>query len=209
MSTLSQTGCDDAALFSFPPDGSRATFLYARMIERLAQSVDEIINGCSSHFEFEESIVRLPQRFHALTRVAPEVYCIYFDLLRAVRRDDLDACSRLLSEMDTHLNAPLASFYRRWGALPESTARRYITYVNVDPTTKVSFEALSSSKFNRVRRLADDAFGVLRALLLKSQQRFARCSPKSFSFRAGLNRCALMEQPRSFAGVHYFLTRTR
>ena len=152
---------DDAALVAFPPDGSRAAFLHLRMIERLAQSVEEIVQGCSSHLVFEESVARLPQRIRASSRVAPELYCIYFDLLQAVRRDDLDACARLLSEMDTRIDAPLPSFYSRWGALPESTSRRYLTYVNVDPTTKVNFNALSSSEFNKVRRLADDAFRVL------------------------------------------------
>ena len=152
---------DDAALVAFPPDGSRAAFLYARMIERLAQSVEEIVQGCSSHLEFEESIARLPQRIRASSRVAPELYCIYFDLLQAVRRDDLDASARLLGEMDTRIDAPLPSFYSRWGALPESTARRYLTYVNVDPTTRVNFKALSSSEFDNARRLADDAFRVL------------------------------------------------
>ena len=126
---------DDAALVAFPPDGSRAAFLHARMIEHLAQSVQEIIHGCSPNLEFEQSIARLPQRIRASTCVAPELYCIYFDLLRAVRRDDLDASVQLLGEMDARLDAPLPSFYSRWGALPEPTARRYYTYVNVDPTT--------------------------------------------------------------------------
>ena len=89
------------------------------MIERLAQSVEEIVQGCSSHLKFEESIARLPQRIRASSRVAPELYCIYFDLLQAVRRDDLDASARLLGEMDTRMDAPLPSFYSRWGALPE------------------------------------------------------------------------------------------
>ena len=151
---------DDAALVAFPPDGSRAAFLYARMIERLAQSVEEIVQGCSSHLKFEESIARLSQRIRASSRVAPELYCIYFDLLQAVRRDDLDASARLLGEMDTRMDAPLPSFYSRWGALPKSTARRYLTYVNVDPTTQVNFKALSFSEFDEVRRIADDAFEV-------------------------------------------------
>jgi len=76
---------DDAALVAFPPDGSRAEFLYARMIERLARSVEEIIQGCSSHLEFEKGVARLSQRLRASSRVAPELYCIYFDLLKAVR----------------------------------------------------------------------------------------------------------------------------
>jgi hypothetical protein len=152
---------DDAALVAFPPDGSRAALLYARMIERLAQSVEEIVQGCSSHLEFEESIGRLSQRIRASSRVAPELYCIYFDLLQAVRRDDLDTCARLLSEMDTRINGPLPSFYSQWGALPESTARRYLNYVNVDPTTQINFQALPSSKFDDARRLADGAFEVL------------------------------------------------
>jgi hypothetical protein len=152
---------DESALAAFPPDGRRAAFLYARMIERLAQSVEEIVQGSSSHIEFEERVARLPQRIRASSRVAPEVYCIYFDLLQAVRRDDLDTSARLLGEMDTRMDAPLPSFYSRWGALPESTTRRYLTYVNADPTTKVKFNTLSSSEFDQVRHLADDAFGVL------------------------------------------------
>jgi HEXXH motif-containing protein len=152
---------DDAALFAFTPDGSKAAFLYARMIERLAKSVEEISQGCSPHIEFEESIARLPRRIRASSRVAPEIYCIYFDLLQAARRDDLDASARFLREMDSRIDAPLPSFYRRWGALPESTARRYLTYLNVDPTTQVNFNTLSLSKFEDARHLADDAFGVL------------------------------------------------
>jgi HEXXH motif-containing protein len=131
------------------------------MVERLAQSVEEIVQGCSSHIELEESIARLPQRIRAAARVAPELYCIYFDLLQAVRRDDLDACARLFSEMDTRIDAPLPSFYSRWGALAESTARRYLNYVNVDPTTQINFQALPSSQFDDARRLADGAFEVL------------------------------------------------
>jgi hypothetical protein len=152
---------NNAALVAFPPDGSRAAFLYARMIERLAQSVEEIVQGCSSHLKFDESVARLSKRIRASSRVAPELYCVYFDLLQAVRHDDLDASARLLREMDIRMDAPLPSFYSRWGALPESTARRYLAYVNVDPTTQINFKALSSSDFDDVRRLADDAFGVL------------------------------------------------
>src|SRR6185437_4296537 len=128
---------DDTALVAFPPDGTRATFLYARMIERLAQSVEEIIRGCASHLKLKDSVLRLPQRLSDSSRVPAELYCIYFDLLQAVRRDDLHACEPLLLKMDAFLNAALPPFYRQWGALPESTARRYLAYVNVDPTTKV------------------------------------------------------------------------
>jgi HEXXH motif-containing protein len=131
------------------------------MIERLAESVEEIVQGCSPHVDFSESVARLSQRIRASSRVAPELYCIYFDLLQAVRRDDLDASARLLGEMDTRMDAPPPSFYSRWGALPESTARRYLTYVNVDSTTQVTFKALSSSDFDDARRLADSAFEVL------------------------------------------------
>jgi HEXXH motif-containing protein len=131
------------------------------MIERLAQSVEEIIRGCGSHLKFKGSVLRLPQRLSDSSRVPAELYCIYFDLLQAVRRDDLDACERLLDEMDTFLKSTRPPFYRHWGALPESTARRYLGYVNVDPTTKVDFKAVSSSQFNQARHLADEAFGVL------------------------------------------------
>jgi hypothetical protein len=167
MSELLELDYDDAVLFAFPPDGSRATFLHARMIERLAQSVQEIVCGCSSHLQFEDGIARLSQRIRASSRVAPELYCIYFDLLQAVRRDDLDACARLLAEMESRLDAPLPSFYRRWGALPESTAHRYLTYVNVDPTTQINFKTLSASEFDNIRRIADHAFAV-----------FARVAPE-------------------------------
>ena len=167
MSEVLDLDYDDAALVAFPPDGPRAAFLHARMIERLAQSVQEIIRGCSAHLQFEEGIARLSQRIQASSRVAPELYCIYFDLLHAVRLDDLNVSARLLAEMESRLNAPLPSFYSRWGALPESTARRYLSYVNVDPTTQINFKALSASKFDNVRRIADDAFSV-----------FARVAPE-------------------------------
>jgi hypothetical protein len=161
MSEVLELDYDDAALVAFPPDGPRATFLHARMIERLAQSVRKIVRGCSSHLQFEEGIARLSQRIQASSRVIPELYCIYFDLLQAVRRDDLDACGQLLAEMNTRLDAPLPPFYSRWGALPESMARRYLSYVNVDPTTQINFRELSASKFDNTRRIADDAFAVL------------------------------------------------
>jgi hypothetical protein len=160
MSEVLDLDYDNVALVAFPPNGPRATFLHARMIERLAQSVQEIVRGCSAHLQFEEGIARLSQRIQASSRVAPELHCIYFDLLQAVRRDDLDACARLLAEMASCVDAPLPSFYSRWGALPESTARRYLTYVNVDPTTQINFKALSAPKFDNIRRLADDAFAV-------------------------------------------------
>ena len=141
---------DNSALVTFTPDGSRADFLRARMIDNLAQSVEEILQGCSSHLGFGESIARLPLRIRASSRVAPELYCIYFDLLQAVRHDNLDACARLLGEMDTRMDAALPSFYSRWGTLPESTARRYLTYLNVDPTTR-SISKRSPSLNSRMR----------------------------------------------------------
>ena len=140
---------DETALIAFPPDGLRAAFLYARMIDNLAQSVEEIVSGCSSHVGLEEGILRLPKRIRSSSRVAPEVYCIYFDLLKAVRRDDLDESVRLLREFDTRLDVGLPSFYSRWGALPESTAARYLAYVNIDPTTPVAFKTLSSTRIRR------------------------------------------------------------
>ena len=151
---------DETALIAFPPDGLRAAFLYARMIDNLAQSVEEIVSGCSSHVGLEEGILRLPKRIRSSSRVAPEVYCIYFDLLKAVRRDDLDESVRLLREFDTRLDVGLPSFYSRWGALPELTAARYLAYVNIDPTTPVAFKTLSLTRFDEVCRLADNAFAV-------------------------------------------------
>jgi HEXXH motif-containing protein len=160
MSEVLDLDYDDAALIAFPPDGPRAAFLHARMIERLAQSVQEIVRGCFAHLQFDEGIARLSQRIRESSRVAPELYCIYFDLLQAVRQDDLDASAGLLTEMNTRIEAPLPSSYRRWGALPESTARRYFRYLNVDPSTPFNFKALSASEFDHVCRIADDAFAV-------------------------------------------------
>jgi HEXXH motif-containing protein len=131
------------------------------MVDRLAESVEEIVRACSSYIRFEESVARLPERLRASSRVAPETYCIYFDLLRAVRSDDVNESLQLLREMETRLEAPLPLFYGRWGALPESTARRYLQYVNVDPSTQVAFEDLSSFDFDEVRRYAEGAFSVL------------------------------------------------
>ena len=158
---------DDDVLVAFPPDGPRGTFLNARMIERLAQSVQEIVRGCSSQLDFEEDIAQLSQRIRGRSRLAPELYCIYFDLLQAVRRDDLGACTRLLAEMESRLDAPLPSFYSRWGAVPESTARRYLSYVNIDPTTHINFGELTTSQFHNIQHLADSALAV-----------FARVAPE-------------------------------
>ena len=152
---------DGPPLAAFLPDGSQAVFLSARMIDRLAQSVEEIVAGCAGHVEFDDSILRLSERIRSSSRIAPEVYCIYFDLLRSVRRDDLDDSVRLLREMDSRADAPMPTFYRRWGTLPDSTARRYMNYVNVDPTTKVNFKALPTSDFHDACRHAEQAFGLL------------------------------------------------
>ena len=89
------------------------------------------------------------------------MYCIYFDLLQAVRRDDLDTSARLLGEMDTGMDAPLPHSIADGSTAQRSTARRYLTYVNVDPTTQINFKALSASKFDSIRRVANDAFEVL------------------------------------------------
>src|SRR5439155_21693740 len=48
-----------------------------------------------------------------------------------------------------------------WGWLRESTVRRYLAYVDVDPPTQINVQALSSSEFDHVRHLADNAFRVL------------------------------------------------
>src|SRR6266702_1946533 len=106
MSEVVELDYDETALAAFPPDGARAAFLHARMIERLAQSVQEIVQACSVHLQFDEGIARLSQRIQASSRVAPELYCIYFDLLHAVRQDDLDGSARLLAEMNTRMEAP-------------------------------------------------------------------------------------------------------
>ncbi len=132
------------------------------MVGRLADSVEEAIRGCSAHVDFEESIEQLSGRIRASSRLSPEIYCIYFDLLQAISRDDLDESLRLLREMDIRIEAPLLSLYSRWGALPASTAHRYLTYVNVDPETNVNFKALDSRDFDEVRRCADSAFGLLK-----------------------------------------------
>jgi hypothetical protein len=156
LMTREQTG-----LVSFPPDGQRAAFLCARMIDSLAQSIDEIVAGCSSHVDLEKSSLCLSERIRSSSRVAPELYCIYFDLLQAVRRDDPEDCAQLLSEMALRIEESLPSFYGQWGTLPDSKARRCLAYVNVDPTTRVRFSALSLSSFDDARRLAEEAFEVL------------------------------------------------
>ena len=131
------------------------------MITRLAESVAEIVRACSTQVRFEGGVASLPKRLGASARVAPEIFCIYFDLLDAVRRDSVDDCLQLLHEFDARLDDPLPSFYSRWGGLRDSTARRYLTYVNADPTTSVEFEALCPPDFDAVRSCADAAFAVL------------------------------------------------
>ena len=112
-------------------------------------------------FSSKKALCDFPSVFAMSTRVASVLYCIYFDLLQSVRRDDLDASARLLREMDASMDAPPPSFYRRWGAVPESTASRYLTYLNIDPTTPINFKPLSAFGFYSIRRIADDAFGFL------------------------------------------------
>ena len=56
---------DETALVAFLPDGLRAAFLDALMIDNLAQSVEEIVSGCSSHVGLEEGILRLPKRIRS------------------------------------------------------------------------------------------------------------------------------------------------
>ena len=46
---------DETALVSFPPDGLRAAFLYARMIDNLAQSVEEIVSGARPMWDLRKA----------------------------------------------------------------------------------------------------------------------------------------------------------
>jgi hypothetical protein len=147
----------------FAPDGLRAARLYTRIVDRLAGSLEEIIRGCDAVVRIGASTAQLPKRIRASRRLAPEMYCIYFDLLQAVDCDDVDKSLQLLREMDTRIEVGLPSFYSRWGALATSTADRYLAYVNVDPTTEVVFKALDPFKFDDVRRHADNAFAVLKS----------------------------------------------
>ena len=103
------------------------------------------------------------------------MYCIYFDLLKTVRRDDLDESVRLLRELDTRLDVGLPSFYSRWGALPELTAARYLDYVNIDPTTPVTFKTLSGTRFTRSAGMQTTHSLYLIVLSLRLQRRSARC----------------------------------
>lgn len=142
---------DPARLAAFEPNGERAGFLYERMKRNLARSIGDIASACRGNIGYDESAVGgLSARLAGAGAVRPAFYVAYFDLLEAARRDDIEACAALLTELGrAEIEAP-AFAYRRWGDIEPKTAERYLRFVNIDPETPVGFAPLDPVTFAEV-----------------------------------------------------------
>ena len=153
-------------LYSFAPDPRRANFLYDQIKRRLVDSFRQIAAASQSVVEVDDG--RLARCLDAVTRanhVSPALFGLYFDLLRAVDRDDLDEVSALFTQLLRGDHAGGIAAYR--GLTDEDlgagNAERYRRWFDNDVEEPLDPIPIDREQFDRVSRLADEALAILDA----------------------------------------------
>jgi hypothetical protein len=153
-------------LLAFRPDAMRGRALYQEVKRRVADSLREVAAASRSVVEFDE--VRLGSFLDNAVRaehVSARLFGIYYDLLSAIDRDDIDAVSGLFAELLESGCACGAVAYRNFTDqdLGSGNAARYERSIDTDPKNPLRLSPIDRSEFERIIRVANEGFALLDA----------------------------------------------
>jgi hypothetical protein len=151
-------------LLAFPPDTERGRILYARIKERLVESLRQIAEASSSIAKIDES--RLAIFLDSIARapkISPSLFAIYHEILAAVDEDDVDGVSRLFAEL-VNQDFPRGSvlFYNLTDEhLGQGNGARYKQWADKDRENPLSLIPLTFDEYRKIAATTHDAFALM------------------------------------------------
>lgn len=134
----------------FPPDPANACVLSRRLIHRLADSLDELIEACRAAVPLDTAaITRQAEAIRDASTVPPSVWLCYASALEAVRHDDPEALAAALLELaavDLTGSAPAVRNFRD-ATLPTAMWDRYQGALAMDAHASVSLHPAPEQEF--------------------------------------------------------------
>lgn len=151
-------------LMAFAPDPERGSVLYANVKDRLADTFRQLAEASRSVVEIDQS--RFAEFLDHLERsrhVSPRFFAVYFDILDAIARDDIDSVSACFAAL-TNVNACSSgvAFRNLTDAdLGIGNASLYKRWADADPECPIRLNALTPEEFERISAIARQAFALL------------------------------------------------
>lgn len=145
----------------FFPDGARAVEVYATVLRRLGESIAAIVAAMPVAPERRASWGTITERIRRRGRPRAAVFAAYHELVSAVERDDVDAASRLLDQIDAAVDMPAGPFAVSWADVAEGERQLYLRALNADPTTPVAFTAPDADIAATAIRTTEEALAEL------------------------------------------------
>jgi hypothetical protein len=151
-------------LHAFGPSARRALFLDRRMRRDLADSLRYIFNQASgqlaiSEEPFQDFLCRLERH-----PVSPLAFSFYCDSVLAIEEDNVVEATRLLGDLiklPAHPGGPVVIELADPGQ--DAVARRFVRFIDTDPTIEFEVFAPSSEAAGKCRALINGAFDLMNA----------------------------------------------
>ncbi len=131
------------------------------MERRLAESVAAIVAAMPVAAARSAAWRTIAERIGQRDRPRAAVFATYHELVSAVERDDVDAASRLLDQIDAAVDMPAGPFAVSWADVAEGERQLYLRALNADPTTPVAFAAPDGELAAAAMRSVEEALAEL------------------------------------------------
>lgn len=166
METIEATHISRDRLLAFPPNSARASFLYGEVKSRLADTFCQLFEASRSVAQIDESrFAAFLDQLRQARHISPRFFAIYFDILDAVARDNIDAVSAsfaALTKIDDS-SSDIACRNLTDDDLGIGNAARYKRWADTDPENPIHLNALTPEEFGHISKLAGEAFVLLDA----------------------------------------------
>jgi hypothetical protein len=166
METIEAIHMSPDRLMAFPPDPERGSVLYANVKDRLGDTFRQLAEASRPVVEIDEPrFAAFLDQLGRSRHVSPRFFTIYFDILEAIARDDVDsvsACFNALNMIDGHFS-DVAFRNLTDDDLGTGNAARYKRWADADPETPLHLNALTLPEFERISTIASEALAVLDA----------------------------------------------
>ena len=166
METIEATHLSQERLLAFPPDPGRGFALYAKVKDRLADSLRQLVEASRPVAEIDEpGFAAFLDRLARARHISPRFFAIYFDILDAIARDDIDSVSASFAALDKidDLSCDVACRNLTDDDLDVDNAARYKRWADADPENPLHLNALTQEEFGRISTMAREAFALLDA----------------------------------------------
>lgn len=164
--TIEATSVPWERLVAFPPDPERGSVLYANVKRRLAETFRQLAEASRPVVEIDESrFAAFLDQFERERHVSPRYFAMYFDILDAIARDDIDSVRASFSAL-SEIGSPSSDF--AWRNLSDDdlgsgNGALYKRWADADPESKLHLTSLTPEEFGRISMIAREAVALLDA----------------------------------------------